>query len=169
MFKQKRFLSCSKGFARFGINVSGGVHLQKSCRSQVFNFTKDRLHRVVHLGIWKIFRIAILWRSAVSYFHYYVMSQSFFFFYQSQEFFSFYLFGWRHWERTSNLLSNNISLEICIYIFEYIYLSIYAFKFSPQTMRKKFDVFWFIYRGQSVAQALKQPKDLKFDSNSPSI
>ena len=86
MFKQKRFLSCSKGFARFGINVSGEVHLQKSCRSQVFNFTKDRLHRVVPLGIWKIFRTAILWRSAVSYFHYYVMSQSFYFFISRKSF-----------------------------------------------------------------------------------
>ena len=46
MFKPKRFLrnSCSKDFR---INVSGGVHLQKRCRSQVLNFTKDSLRRVV--------------------------------------------------------------------------------------------------------------------------
>ena len=37
ILKQKRFPrnSCSKGSARFRINASGGVPLQKSCKSQV--------------------------------------------------------------------------------------------------------------------------------------
>ena len=39
----------------FQINVSSGVHLQKSCRNQVFNLSKARLHLVVPLGILKIF------------------------------------------------------------------------------------------------------------------
>ena len=54
---QKQFPrnSCSKVFARFRINVITGVHLQKSCRSQVFNFSKDRLCLVVPLGILKFF------------------------------------------------------------------------------------------------------------------
>ena len=44
IFNQKRFPrnSCSKGFAKFRKNVSGGVHLQKSCRGQIFKFTEDR-------------------------------------------------------------------------------------------------------------------------------
>ena len=58
--------SCSKGFARFQINVNGGVHLQKSLKNQVLSFTKDRLRFVVPIGILKIFGTA-------NYFHYYVM------------------------------------------------------------------------------------------------
>ena len=40
-------------------------------------FTKDGPHQVVSLGIWKMFGIAILWASTISYFNFYVMSWSF--------------------------------------------------------------------------------------------
>ena len=60
ILKQKHFPinSCSQGFVRFQINVSVGVHLQKSSKSQ--NFNKGRLSFVVPLGILKIFRTTIL-------------------------------------------------------------------------------------------------------------
>ena len=59
ILKQKHFPrnSCSKDFVRFQIYVTGGVHLQKSCKSQ--NFTKGRLSLAVPLGIFKIFRTTI--------------------------------------------------------------------------------------------------------------
>ena len=79
IFEQKCFHRnrCSKGFARFRINVSGGVHLQKSCRKPVFNLTEDRLHLIVPLEILKIFRTTISWTPAATYFHHHVMPRSF--------------------------------------------------------------------------------------------
>ena len=78
IFKQRSFPRCSfsKAFSEFRINVSGGDHLQKICRSQVFKFTKDWIRLLVSLRILKIFRTAISWTPAASYFHYYVMPGS---------------------------------------------------------------------------------------------
>ena len=103
IFKQKRLTlnSYSKGFSKFRINVSGGAHLHKSCRSQAFNFTKDRLHLAVPLGILKIFKTAIWWTHAASYCHYYVILRSFLL---VTRVFNFYLFRWQHWQITSNRL-----------------------------------------------------------------
>ena len=76
LFKQKHFYGngFSKDFARFWIDISGGVHLQKSCN---FNFTKDRPHLVVSPGFLKIFRTTILWTPEASYFDYYITTRSF--------------------------------------------------------------------------------------------
>ena len=79
VLKQKCFHrnSCSKGFSRVWVHVNSGVHLQKSCKSQIFNFTKDRLCLLVPMGIYKIFRTAILWTSAANYFYYYIVPRFF--------------------------------------------------------------------------------------------
>ena len=110
IFKQKCFSknSCSEVLAWFRINASGGVHLQKSCRNQVFNFAKDRPHLVAPLGILKIFRTTISWTPAVSHFHYYVMARSFL---SVTRVFNLYLFRWWHWKMTFNRFSNNASSE----------------------------------------------------------
>lgn len=50
------------------IRISGGVLLQKNCRSQDFNFIKDRLCLAVPLRILKIFTTAILWTPGACYF-----------------------------------------------------------------------------------------------------
>ena len=73
---------------------------------EVLNFAKDRLHLVVLLGIWKIFRTDISCTPAASYFHYYVMSWSFLL---DTSVFNLYLFRWRHWENTSEHLFSDIS------------------------------------------------------------
>ena len=86
--------------------VSGGVHLQKSCKSQVFNFTNNRLPLVVPLGILKIFRVAISLTPAANFFHFYVIPRSFL---VDTRVFSLHLFRWRHCEMTSDRLFNNIS------------------------------------------------------------
>ena len=109
MLKQNMFsrISCSNDFARFQINVSSGVHLQKSSKNQDFNFTKSRIHFVVPLVILKIFRTALSWTPAANYFHYYVMLRSFLLVTRAS---NLYLFHWRHCKMTSNCLLNNISL-----------------------------------------------------------
>ena len=104
IFQKKHFPrnSCSKGFSKFRLNVSGGVHLQKSCSSQVVNFTKNRrLRLVVPLGIWKIFRVAISWTPAARYLHCYVMPRSSFL---VTRVFNLYLFQWQHREITLSVL-----------------------------------------------------------------
>ena len=65
--------SCSKAFARFHVIVSGGVHLPKSCKNEVINFTENRLRLVVPLGILKIFKTAYSRKLTAKYFHYYTM------------------------------------------------------------------------------------------------
>ena len=107
ILKLRRFPrnSCSKKFAKFRINVSSGVYLQKSFKSQVFNFTKDRIRLVVPLGILKIFRAAILLTPAANYFYYYVISWSFLLIERVS---SLYLFQWRHCRMTSDRLRNSI-------------------------------------------------------------
>ena len=72
---------------------------------EVLNFAKDRLHLVVLLGIWKIFRTDISCTPAASYFHYYVMSWSFLL---DTSVFNLYLFRWRHRENTSEHLFSDI-------------------------------------------------------------
>ena len=86
--------------------MSGGVHLQKNCRSQVFRFTKDRPHLEVLLVILKIFRTAISLAPAASYCHYYVMPWPFLLI---TRVFNFYLFPWQQSEMTFDCLFNNIS------------------------------------------------------------
>ena len=97
---------CSKGFTRFQINVSGGIHFQESCNSQVFNITIGRLRLAVPLEILKSFRAAISWKPAANYFHYYVIPWSFLL---VTRVFNLPLFQWRHCEITFDNLFNNIS------------------------------------------------------------
>ena len=73
---------------------------------EVFNFTKDRLHLLVPHGIWGIFTTYISCTPAANYFHYYAMPWCFLL---DTRVFSLYLFRWRHWEISSELLFNNFS------------------------------------------------------------
>ena len=73
---------------------------------EVFNFSKDRLHFVVPLGIWKIFRTDTACTPAASYFHYFVMPRSFLL---DTRVFKLNLFRWQHWKVTSERLPYNIS------------------------------------------------------------
>ena len=110
IFKQNasQAIGVQKAFAKFHINVNSGVHLHKSCkscRSQVFNFTKDKLCLIVLPGIWKMFRTVNSQTPAASYFHYYLMSV----FFLGARVFNLYLFRWQHKEIISDPFFNNIS------------------------------------------------------------
>ena len=106
ILKHKRFPKTS--FPISQISVNGEVHLQKSWKNQVFNFTKDRRRSVAPLVILKIFRTAISWTPAPNYFHYYVMSPSFLL---VTRVFNWCFFLWQQWEMTCDRLFINISSE----------------------------------------------------------
>ena len=96
---------------------------------EVFNFTKDRLHLLVPLGIWKIFRTDISCTPAASYFYYYVMPRSFLL---DIRVFSLYLFRWRHWEISS--VSSTISNFLWKHKLHLLELQFYDLK-VPFTLR----------------------------------
>ena len=92
----------AQSFYKIPNEISGGVHLLKTCRSQVFKLTKDRLHLPVPLRILKIFRKVVSWTPVASYFHYYVMLWSLL----VKGVFNLDLFRWQHWQMTSDCLFN---------------------------------------------------------------
>ena len=73
----------------------------ESCKSQVFNFTKNRLRLVVPHGNFENLQNSHFWTPAANYFHHYVMPWSFLLVTRVT-------FRWRHWEMASDCLFNNI-------------------------------------------------------------
>ena len=73
---------------------------------KVLNFTKDRMHLIVPLSIWKIFTAYISSIPAPSYL--YIMWWPVFLL--DRRVFSSYLLRWWHWEITSKRFFDNISL-----------------------------------------------------------
>ena len=78
---------------------------------KVFNFTKDRLHLLVPLGIWENLHSIFFMYTCNKILVYYVLTRSFLL---DASVFSLYLFRWRHWEIISDRLLNNISLRSSI-------------------------------------------------------
>ena len=91
---------------------------------KVFNFTQDRLHLIVPLGIWRIFTVYISCTPAASYL--YIMWWPSLFLLDTRVF-SFILFRWRHWVITSERLFNislglptisNFSCKLKLHLFQ---------------------------------------------------
>ena len=87
-----------------------------------FNFTKDRLHLLVPLGIWKNLHSIYFLYPCRKLLVYYVMTRSFLL---DTRVFSLYLFQWRHWEITSEC---------------YFFRIIYYFQFFVQTQLHFFEM-----------------------------
>ena len=100
---------------------------------KVFNFTEDRLHLLVPLGIWENLHSIFFMYTCNKILVYYVLTRSFLLdasvfsdcnWTRTQNHlvlkrtkasvFSLYLFRWRHWEIISDRLLNNISLRSSI-------------------------------------------------------
>ena len=108
ILKQKHFLrkSCFKGFARFQINVGGGVHLQKSFKNQVFNFTKNRFRFAVPQKSHFVDNCSKLLQLLCNATVFLVVTRVF----------NSYFFRWWYREMTSNRLFNNSSINYDLYL-----------------------------------------------------